>query len=126
MIVRDVVEEETPSPAEEGSIYSGYRSTEERPLLASVVRNARVGMVEICQHDDPVVSELRGRRRRRKRSREKKRLKNRRLVSSEIERTVSETGTHQVGYKVELHEVSQSDLFCPQVENTRHDAESDV
>ena len=59
MIMRDVVEEEATSPAEERPVDGGNGTSEEGPLLVAIVSDGRVGMVEVGEHHDPVVGELR-------------------------------------------------------------------
>jgi len=49
------VEEETADPAEKRSVDGGDGTADEGPLFLAVVRDARVGVVEVCEHDDPVV-----------------------------------------------------------------------
>lgn len=55
-----VVEEEASSPSEKGPINSGDGTSEERPLLVTVVGDSGIGVMEISQHDDPVVRQLQG------------------------------------------------------------------
>jgi hypothetical protein len=57
VVVGNVVEEETASPTEEGSIDGGDSATYERPRVLAEVRHRRVGMVKIGEHHDPVVRE---------------------------------------------------------------------
>jgi hypothetical protein len=53
MIMGNVVEEETSNPAEEWSIDSCQSTTKERPLLAAIMWDGWVGVVEVCEHDNP-------------------------------------------------------------------------
>ena len=55
MVMRDIVEEETTGPAEKRSVDSGYGTADKGPLFLTVVRDARVGVVEVREHDNPVV-----------------------------------------------------------------------
>jgi len=50
MVVCNVVEEKPPLPAEEISIYSCSCSALKVPLLSSVMRKVRRGMMEISNH----------------------------------------------------------------------------
>lgn len=51
----DVVEEETTGPAEKRSVDGGDGTADKGPLFLAVVRDARIGVVEVREHDDPVV-----------------------------------------------------------------------
>lgn len=57
VIMRDVVEEEAAGPAEERPVDGADSATEEAPLLVAEVRNGGVGVVQVGEHDDPVVRE---------------------------------------------------------------------
>ena len=52
VVVGDVVEEEASLPAEEGTVDSGSGATLEVPLFSTVVREARVSVVQVGDHDD--------------------------------------------------------------------------
>jgi hypothetical protein len=52
VVVGDIVEEEATLPSQKVSVDGCSSSTLEVPFLASVVRELRVSMVEICNHDD--------------------------------------------------------------------------
>jgi hypothetical protein len=56
--MRHVMEEESTHPTEKRSINSRYGATQERPFLISIVRDSWVRMLEIRDHDDPVIGEL--------------------------------------------------------------------
>jgi len=58
VVVRDVVQEEATGPAQEWSVNGGEGTTEEGPLLAAVVGHGGVRVVQVCEHDDPVVGQL--------------------------------------------------------------------
>ena len=58
MIMRYVMEEESTHPTEKRSINGRYGATQERPFPVSIVRDSRVGMLEVRDHDDPVIGEL--------------------------------------------------------------------
>lgn len=55
VVMRHIVEEEASSPSKKGPINSRDGTSEERPLLVTVVCNSGIGVMEISQHDDPVV-----------------------------------------------------------------------
>jgi len=57
VVVRDVVKEETTCPSQKWPVDSRDSATKKRPLLVSVVSNGGVRVVEVSQHDDPVVGE---------------------------------------------------------------------
>lgn len=57
VVMRDVVEEEAASPTQERPVYGADGTAEEAPLLVAVVRDGRVRVVEVREHDDPVVGE---------------------------------------------------------------------
>ena len=57
MVVRNIVEEESAGPAEKGTIDSGDGATNESPCVLAEVRHSRIGMVEISEHNNPVVRE---------------------------------------------------------------------
>lgn len=52
MIVRNIVEEETALPSKERSINGGSGAALEIPLPSAVVRQRRIRMVEISDHND--------------------------------------------------------------------------
>lgn len=54
MMMRHVVHEEPPHPSQQWSIDCGGRATGEGPRLASVVRDLRIGMLHVRDHDNPV------------------------------------------------------------------------
>lgn len=55
MVVGNVVEEESTSPTKERSIHSRQSSTEESPLLTSIMGDGRVRVVQVGQHDNPYI-----------------------------------------------------------------------
>jgi hypothetical protein len=55
MVVRNVVQEEASSPSQERSVDGGNCTTEEGPLFATEVGDGWIGVVEVREHDDPVV-----------------------------------------------------------------------
>jgi len=55
VVMRNVVKEETSSPSKKGTIHSRDGTTEERPLLVTVMGDRGVRVMEVSQHDDPVV-----------------------------------------------------------------------
>ena len=55
VIVRNVMEEETAHPPEEVTIDGGGGTTLVVPLALAVVREHRVGVVKVGDHDEPVV-----------------------------------------------------------------------
>jgi len=57
VVMRDVVEEEATCPAKQWSVDGRNSSAQEGPLLVAVVSNSRVGVMEVSQHDDPVVGQ---------------------------------------------------------------------
>ena len=59
VVVRDVVQEEAAGPAEQRAVDGRDGAAEEGPLLAAVVRDGRVRVVQEGEHHDPVVRELR-------------------------------------------------------------------
>ena len=58
MVVRDVVEEESPDPAKERTVNCGHDTAQERPLALAVVWDRWVRVVQERAHHDPVVAEL--------------------------------------------------------------------
>ncbi len=52
MIMSNVVEEETTLPSKEGSINGSSGAALKIPLLSAVVRQGRIRMVEISDHDN--------------------------------------------------------------------------
>jgi len=57
MVVADVVEEESAHPAKQRTIDSCGCAAKERPFTLPVVGDGGVGVVEVSEHDDPVVDE---------------------------------------------------------------------
>jgi len=55
VVMRNVVKEEASSPSKKGAIHSGDGTTKERPLLVTVMGDRGIRVMEIRQHDDPVV-----------------------------------------------------------------------
>jgi hypothetical protein len=53
--MRDVMEEEATGPTEKRSVDGGDGAADEGPLFLAVVRDARVGVVEVRKHDNPMV-----------------------------------------------------------------------
>lgn len=60
MVVRHVVEEEAACITKEVAIQSGNCAAGVRPCRATVMRESRVGMMQECDHGDPVVDEQPG------------------------------------------------------------------
>jgi hypothetical protein len=58
MVVRNVVKEEEPNPSQERSVDGGDCTMEEGPLLVTEVGDGWIGVVEVREHDDPVVGQL--------------------------------------------------------------------
>ena len=54
VVMGDIVEEEAALPAEEGAIDGSGRATLVTPSAAAVVRDIRVCVVEVGDHDEPV------------------------------------------------------------------------
>jgi hypothetical protein len=106
VIVRDVVEEETTNPAQERAIDSGSSSTKESPLLVAVMRYGRIGVLEVREHDDPVVGQLQRK-------------------WGWIP-TLEERRTHEKRDEVELGEVRNTDLARIVNKNRRHSGNSDI
>jgi hypothetical protein len=59
MVMGDIVEEEPTRPSQQRPVDGRDSATEERPLPVAEVRNSGVGVVEVGQHDNPVVGKLR-------------------------------------------------------------------
>ena len=57
--VSNVVQEEPPLPTQEISVDSSSRSTLEVPLFSTIMREGRISVVEVGNHNDFVVCELR-------------------------------------------------------------------
>jgi hypothetical protein len=55
MIVRNVVEEKTAHPTHKRSINGGDSAPQESPAVFPEVRKGGVSVVEVGEHDDPVV-----------------------------------------------------------------------
>ena len=58
MVVRNIVQEEPPNPSQERPVNRGYGASEEGPLPVAKVGNGRVGVVQVREHDNPVVRQL--------------------------------------------------------------------
>lgn len=58
MVMGDVVEEETTRPSQQRPVDGRDSATEERPLPVTEVRNSGIGVMEVGQHDNPVVGKL--------------------------------------------------------------------
>ena len=56
VVVGYVVQEETAHPSQQGAVDSGDGSAEEGPCVLSEVGHGRVGVMEVSEHDDPVIS----------------------------------------------------------------------
>jgi hypothetical protein len=54
----NVVEEEASDPSHERTVDGCHGSAHERPGLSPVVWDGRVRVMQVCQHDDPVVRQL--------------------------------------------------------------------
>jgi len=52
MEVGNVVEKEAPLPTQEVPVDGGGSTSLETPFLAAVVREIRIGVVQVCDHDD--------------------------------------------------------------------------
>jgi hypothetical protein len=52
MVVRDVMEKETSLPAQKRPVYRGCGAALEVPLLATVMGECRVSVVQVGNHDD--------------------------------------------------------------------------
>ena len=52
VIVRNVMQEEPSLPSEEVAVHRTSRATLERPLFLTEVWELRIGVVEICDHNE--------------------------------------------------------------------------
>lgn len=59
MVMRNVVEEVAADPAEEGSVDGGECTSKESPLPTAIMRDSGIGMVQVCEHNDPYRREIR-------------------------------------------------------------------
>ena len=57
VVVADIVQEESPNPAQKRPVNGGDRATEESPSILAEVGHCGIGVVQIGKHHDPVVCE---------------------------------------------------------------------
>jgi hypothetical protein len=58
VVVRNIVQEEAPSPSQEWPVNRGDGASEEGPLPVAKVGDGRVGVVQVREHDNPMVRQL--------------------------------------------------------------------
>ena len=57
VVVRNVMQEEAARPTEKRSINSRDGTSNKGPCVLAEVRHRRIGVMQVSEHDDPVVRE---------------------------------------------------------------------
>lgn len=107
MVMADVVEVYTSSPAQERPV-NGWKSTSEvRPLTVPVHRNGGIGVMKVREHDNPVVQKLNNH-------------------ISQIEHIWNNEWQYNVRNKIELEESRKSDSLGPHVQDAAHYSQTNI
>lgn len=102
-----IVQEESPNPAQEGSINRRQSTTEPAPFPGTIMGDRGIGVLQVGEHHNPMVRDLNAQVR--------------------CARTATpQEHTHEPRDEVQLHSISESHNECPAPEDVGHSNEANV